>query len=92
MGSMGNCGRGRAWDCSRKVGIAQGSKGECTGALRLQNAVAVRVSAVVRRGGGELGFDQTAGSRREEEGAMRGCESGFYADVCRGVCGEGDGE
>ena len=47
---------------------------------------------MVPSGGGELGFDQTVGSQREEEGAVRGRESGFYAGVCRGVSGEGDGE
>ena len=38
MGSKSNCGLGKAGACSRMHGIAQGSKGECTGALKLQNA------------------------------------------------------
>ena len=90
---------------SRKLGIAQGRWGlhkEARGnALELSDC---KCDCCVNACSGcksekrcwvqaaAIGFVRTAGSWREEEGAMRGRESRFYADVCRGVSGEVDSE
>ena len=95
MGSNGNSGLGKAWDCSRMHGIAQGSKGECTGALKLQNAGLYECmpwwKEAVVDGFCSMAAKEKEGrhGRRGTEAVVRGCESRFYVGKARGVSGEG---
>ena len=91
MGSNGNCRHRRAWDCTRKVGIALVSKGECTGALGIANAglcecVRWFEMAVVD------GFCSNGWPLAQERRHSEGCESGFCTRKASQVSDEVDGK
>ena len=74
MGTAGNCGSGKAWDCSGKEGIVQGRSGDCFGALRmpmqcLREWVRWVDVAVVH------GFCSTAAKENEGRRGRRGAEA-----------------